>query len=232
MTAFEIEPLDPFRRWWGPFSPARGTYSGFRFHSGRLGTWIENEHGREFWPVADSPGVSALARLIRDQWSGGRVLLLPNGWAVKPLQEDDEVGQRVVVGRFRGAVVLQRPKGEVFDLSSVRGLTPGGPWPGPKTTGLECAIQPDGSLKCTWYHPTRWGQDEVHEKLRGHDRELAFGFTKARPGETSGRVRVTANGYVITNRQETNGSWVAMYVGRITTESWLHRNHWIGEEWR
>ena len=56
---FEAEAV-PFPRWLGPFSPARGTYSGFRFHHGRIGTWVENSDGREFWTVADSPGVQAL----------------------------------------------------------------------------------------------------------------------------------------------------------------------------
>lgn len=231
MTTFSFQAeRSPYPRWWGPFSPARGTYSGFRFHYRQIGTWVENEHGREFWPLVDSPGVRALARLVLDHWRGGRVLLLPNGLVIKPLQGNDEVGRRVLIGRFQGPVVLKRPEGGVFDLSNPGKLAPGDPWPGPKTTGIECAIQPDGSLQCSWYHPTSWGRDEVREQLWGPERQLANGFRKARPQDSGGRVRVTANGHVITNRQESDGTWQALYVGRIAPESWPHRQNWMGKE--
>jgi hypothetical protein len=220
----------PFPRWWGPFSPARGTYSGFRFHQRRLGTWVENERGREFRPLLNSPGAMALARTVLDEWDGGRVLLLPNGLVIKPLQGDHEVGRRVVISRFQGAVVLERLKGGVFDLSNPGQIAPGAPWPGPKTTGLECAIQPDGSLASNWYHPTMTGHDEVRESLHAPDLSLGSGFRRARPNDRGGRVRVTANGHVITNRQEWDGGWVSLYVGRIPPSSWPHRNQWIGGE--
>ena len=230
MTVFTFQAeRRPFPRWWGPFSPARGTYSGFRFHRGCLGTWVENQSGREFWSFLDSPSSRALARLVMDQWSGGRVLLLPNGSVIKPLQGDHEVGQRVLIGTFRGAVALERPEGGVFDLSAPGRITPGDPWPGPKTTGIECAIQPDGSLACSWYHPTSRGRDEVRDQLHGPDRQLSSGFREARTGESGGRVRVTANGLVITNRREWDDTWVSLYVGRVDPESWPHRQEWIGE---
>lgn len=231
MTTFSFEvERKPFPRWLGPFSPARGTYSGFRFHQRRLGTWVESEQMREFWPLLESPGARSLARTVLDDWGGGRVLLLPNGFVIKPLQGDYEVGRRVLIGRFRGAVVLERPEGGVFDLSNPGQIAPGAPWPGPKTTGLECAIQPDGSLACNWYHPTKTGRDEVRALLHPPDRLLASGFRKCRPSDTGGRVRVTANGHAITNRQERDGAWVSLYVGRIHPDSWPHRKEWIGKE--
>lgn len=226
---FEAERR-PFPRWWGPFSPARGKYSGFRFHAGRLGTWVENQIGREFWPLLESHGVKSIARLVLDHWGGGRVLLLPNGAVIKPLQGDFEVGQRALIGRFGGPVVLERPEGGVFDLSTPGRLSPGDPWPGPKTTGLECAILPDGSLECIWYHPSTLGRDTVREQLHGPDRQLASSFRRARPMDSGGRVRVTANGLVITNRQEQDGTWVSVFVGQITPESWSHRTDCNREE--
>lgn len=220
----------PFPRWWGPFSPARGTYSGFRFHNRQMGTWVENAHGREFWRVEDSPSLRALARLVLGHWHGGRVLLLPNGLVIKPLQGDFEVGRRVLIGRFQGSVVLTRLSGGVFDLGNPGKLTLGDPWSGPKTTGLECAIQPDGSLWCNWYHPTSMGRDEVRDQVWGPDPQLAKGFRKARSQDSGGRVRVTANGHVITNRQESDGKWHTLYVGQIVAQSWPHQRHWIGKE--
>ena len=142
MTApvFEVE-RSPFPRWWGPFSPARGTYSGFRFHQKRLGTWVENEYGKAFWALVDSPGVAALARTILQEWHGGRVLLLPNGLVIKPLQGDLEVGQRVLVGRFRGPVVLERPDGRSKIVEFV----------GRGEFGIASGGMPDGSYERLWF---------------------------------------------------------------------------------
>jgi hypothetical protein len=233
MTAHTFQAYrSPFRRWLGPFSPARGTRSGFRFCHGQLGAWVESLDQRvwEFWPLVASPGVRALARLVLDNWSGGRLLLLPNGLVVKPLQRNFEVGKRVLVGQCQGSVVFDKPNGRLFDLSSPGAMMPGDLWPGPRTTGLECRIQPDGSLQCIWYHPTPWGRIESFEQVRGPDTQLAVAFHKARRGIQGGRVSVTANGHVITNRQEWNGRWTSVYVGYIPLSLWPYRREWIGEE--
>ena len=58
-------------------------------------------------------GARDIANLVQGQWGGGRVLLLANGFVVKPLQQDIEVGQRALIGRFQGAVVLLTGR---FDL--------------------------------------------------------------------------------------------------------------------
>ena len=231
MSSFTFKPeTGTFPRWMGPFSPARGTYSGFRFHQGRLGTWVGDTIGRSFWPVADNQGVRDISTLVKRKWGGGRVLFLPNGFVVKPLQTDDEVGQRVLIGRFQGAIVLERPGQSPFDLSKPGALRPGDPWTGPTTTGLECAIQHNGSLVCTWYHPTRFGRDEVSEVLLGPDRSLAEGFRAARPGVTGGRVRITANGRVITNRQDANDAWASIFIGVIDPGSFNGWKTWIAKE--
>jgi hypothetical protein len=97
---------------------------------------------------------------------------------------------------------------------------------------LECALQPDGALVCTWYHPTAYGRDEISHQLRGPDGSLVSGFRRARPGDTGGRVRITANGRVITNRQLQNGDWVSMYVGQIDRSEWADWSMWIERERR
>ncbi|SPF49801.1 hypothetical protein SBDP1_830025 [Syntrophobacter sp. SbD1] len=231
MSQFIFQPIPrPFPLWMGPFSPARGMRSGFRFHQGRLGTWVTDDDCTGFWAVADGDGVRLLAKLVRDQWGGGRVLLLPNGFIVKPLQSDEEVGRRVLIGLFQGAIVLERPDRSKLDLSHPGAVRPGDPWPGPMTTGLECAIRQDGALACTWYHPTNWGRDEFSEMLRKPDRVLAASFRAARPRDTGGRVRITANGHIITNRQEANGAWAPFYVGHVDPQSWSGWDRWINKE--
>jgi len=227
--AFQPEP-QPFPQWMGPFSPARGTSSGFRFHQGRLGTWVSDDSGRTFWPVVDNPGAQEIAALVTGKWGGGRVLFLPNGFVVKPLQPDEEVGQRMLIGRFHGAIVLERPGQRSFDLSKPGALRPGDPWRGPATTGLECAIRSDGALVCSWYHPTRFGRDDVSQPLRGPDPSLAAGFRAARPGDNGGGVRITANGHVITNRQDEPETWVSIYIGWVDPISWTDWTTWITEE--
>lgn len=225
MIPFEFKPLlRPFPRWMGPFSPSRGKKSGFRVQREEIRAW--DDEGT-FWPVVECLGVKSIIRIVKFYWKGGRVLFLPNGFVVKPLQEDDEVGQRVLIGRFRGSILLKRPKGSDFDMSRPGNLKPGDPWPGPKTTGLECIIDGTGTLNCSWYHPIRLGREDVFEKLRGQDCALAEGFRAARPNHTGGRVRITANGHVITNREEWAG-WVSTYVGFVDPGSWAGWEHWIG----
>jgi hypothetical protein len=225
--SFSFAPAPtPFPRWWGPFSPARGTTRGFRFHDGRLGTWVEDGDERAFWPVKRSTGVAALEKLVRATFNGGRVLLLPNGSVVKPLQSDAERGRRVYIGEYSGDVVLETPDGATFSLDNPSRLRPGDRWPGPTSTGLECKITPNGALECTWYHPAAHGRDEETHTMTGASAALAQGFRLARPGEQSGRVRVTARGHVITNRK-VRGTWLCFYVGRINLNKWPHLDEWI-----
>jgi hypothetical protein len=229
MIPFEFKPLlHPFPRWMGPFSPSRGKKSGFRVQQETIRAWVDEGTS---WQVYECLGVRSIVRIVKFYWKGGRILFLPNGFVVKPLQEDDEVGQRVLIGRFRGSILLKRPEGSDFDLSSPGNLKPGDPWPGPKTTGLECIIDGTGALSCSWYHPTRLGREDVFEKLRGPDHMLAAGFRRARPVDSGGRVRITANGHIITNRQERDGSWVAYYVGPIDSAEWkTDWQKWIRRE--
>ncbi len=231
MTPLEFEPQTrPFPRWMGPYSPARGTSCGFRFHGDRLGTWVDSEAGRFFWGLASSPGSRVITDLVLGEWGGGRVLFLPNGFVVKPLQGDDEVGRRALIGRFRGSIELQRAGDTNFDLAHPPGTVPGRAWNGPSTTGLECILDREGMLACTWYHPTEWGRNEVRELLRLPDPVLAAGFRMARRGQSGGRVRVTAHGHVITNRETRPGTWVCMYAGRIEPSSLAGWDRWIGKE--
>ncbi|NLH98675.1 MAG: hypothetical protein GX446_04180 [Chthonomonadales bacterium] len=230
--SFSFTPCrQPYPAWNGPFSPARGNYSGFRFHYGQFGTWVTTNSGREFW-TACGPGARAVAAAVLPIWRGGRVLLLPNGYAIKPLQ-DTQTGQRVLIGVWSGPVVLRSPDGVVFDLSSPKTTHIGGPWPGPDTTGLECYLAvADGSIRCTWYQQDRHGRIERTARLGIAGSMLAQGFAKCRPAESGGRVRVTANGHIITKRRERNGAWRCLYVGHIAADLWGDWSAWIGERKR
>ena len=226
--SFDFHPESrPYPRWMGPFSPARGNRSGFRFHSRRLGTWVTNDLGEDFWPVVSNDGVRTLENAVLDEWDGGRVLFLPNGLVVKPLPGEEEVAIRVVIGRFDGPLVVETTAGTLFDFSNPGELSDGDPWPGPTTAGLECVLKDDGRLVCKWYHPSDYGRDEVNEQLAGPCAQLARGFCKARPGDSGGRVRITANGHVFTNRQEGGRTWRPYYVGWIDPDSLEDWDRWI-----
>lgn len=228
MSTFNFEPLNPpFPRWMGPFSPARGNHCGFRMRNGQLGVWVEDNTGQTFWTLLKS---CQFVEFVQQHWGGGRILMLPNGFVVKPLQHDYDAGIRALIGRWQGDIVLKKPNGQLFDLANPDGIEPGHPWPGPKMIGLECVIRQNGSLYCNWYHPTEWGQDEESCDLRGPDSVLAAGFHAARLGNGVGRVRITSCGHVITNRQDRNGAWGAYYVGKIEPTSWKNWEQWIGEE--
>lgn len=225
--SFSFDPADrPFPRWLGPYSPTRGTRPGFRFHGGCLGTWVEDEDGRAFWPVRRSVGVATLEKLVLNAFSGGRVLLLPDGSVVKPLQRDVERGHRVYLGEYAGDVVLDRPDGRAFSLEKPGRLKPGDRWPGPTSIGLECTIAANGSLSCSWYHPTAYGRDDETRRMTAANPLLAQGFRAARPGKQMGRVHVVAGGHVITNREIRSG-WQCVYVGRIDVDKWPYIDEWI-----
>lgn len=214
----------PFPRWYGPYSPARGTNSGFRIRSGLLGATVVSENGQEFWTAQQTQGVFDLVHLVKTHWQGGRVVLLPNGFVVKPSQNDTE---RVLIGRASDALMLTGENCAVFDFSNLRHLTPGSAWPGPGTIGLECAIRADGSLMSRWYRPTEYGQEETQELITGPNPPLIEGFQRARPGESSGRVRVTVGGHVITNREGREGDFRSYYVGRILPSIFRNWERWI-----
>jgi hypothetical protein len=218
-----IPEKTPFPYWMGPYSPARGK-AGFRIKNGQLGAWINTDEGRAFCVAQDTEGVSSLTRLVKHHWHGGRLLFLPTGIVVKPHQNEDEAGLRVVVGRYEGGLKLKTERG-LFDLSN-RGHTPGSEWHGPGMVGLECTIKSDGSLETSWQQPTDYGQEQYREKITRANATLTAGFKKARPYDSGGRVRVTVCGHVITNR-ETRDGWKAFYVGKLEASQFEKWDKWI-----
>lgn len=226
-TVFTPAP-QPFARWVGPYSPARGRKSGFRFHKGRLGVWVPVDSLETFWTAESSPGARGLQQLVKDVWGQGRVLLLPDGKVIKPDPEGD--GTRYLIGRLRGAVVLERPNGTLFDLADARSLDGGAPWPGPSTTGIECKIDGKGRILCDWELPTERGKLCPTVQITGPDPDLAAGLRHARPGKSGARVRVQIGGAVITNGDENDDFgvvWRPRYVGRIDLRSWPRAADWI-----
>jgi hypothetical protein len=150
--------------------------------------------------------------------------LLPNGLVIKPSPEGN--GDRWVIGQFHGPVVLEKPDGGTFDLAAPGPLTPGDRWPGPSTTGLACVIDArTGTLRAESVVPTAEGLLQTTFEVWKADPVLARGFSLARPYEGGGRVRVTANGHVITNRQR-RGQWECVYVGLVDVAKWPHVADW------
>jgi hypothetical protein len=213
----------PFPYWIGPYSPARGN-SGFRVKNGQLGAWVNTNEGRSFCVALRTEGVINLTEFVRDNWQGGRLLFLPSGLIVKPLQQEEDAGTRVVVGRFEGGFKLETDNG-AFDLSATD-FTPGEEWRGPSKVGLECTIKPDGSLVTTWQQPSDYGSEKYSEKISPENSYLMSGFRKARPHDSGGRIRITLCGHVITNR-ETRDGWKAFYVGRVGVDKFSNWEKWI-----
>jgi hypothetical protein len=213
----------PFPYWTGPYSPARGK-SGFRVKNGKLGAWVSSEEGRSFCIALETDGISNLAEFVTSNWQGGRLLFLPNGIIVKPLQNEKDAGMRVIVGRYEGGLKLISESGEI-DLS-VSSYSSGSEWPGPSTIGLECTIKTDGSLVTSWQQPSEYGSEKYSEKITSANPGLIAGFKKARPYDNGGRVRVTVCGHVITNK-ETNDGWKSFYVGQAHTDEFSKWDKWI-----
>lgn len=228
MSGIEMEIFrKPFRRWMGPYSPARGFQHGLRFHQGALGVWHANAIGKEFSRVQRSGAVDRLTRAVIQTWGGGRLLFLPNGYIVKPLPGgDDERGKRVIVGTFSGSLVLVDGDGVEFDFAEPTNLRAGSQWEGPTTLGLECVMEPDGAVRCDWRHPDDYGRMRESKNLTGPSVARARSFRSARPGESSGRVHLTPNGHVTTN-VKVRGNWEARYVCHIDLVELADWSHWI-----
>ncbi len=218
-----IPETEPFPYWDGPYSPSRGN-SGFRIKNGNLGAWVNTEEGREFCSVHVDEGVQSITKLVQRHWRGGRLLFLPTGLIVKPLQEEHEAGVRVVIGRYEGGLAMSTDSGLV-DFSSNTFIA-GSEWPGPSTVGLECTISPNGSLQTFWQQPSDFGQEQYRESITGTNSSLIAGFKKGRPYDAGGRVRVTIGGHVITNRRQGDG-WQAVYVGKLDRAEFDNWDKWI-----
>ncbi len=223
---FTAKPY-PFPNWFGPYSPARGSQSGFRVRYGKLGTWFTSDEGQSFEAVQNTAGTRQLTNLVKKYYGNGRVLFLPCGYVVKPLQKQDERGLRVLVGQYEGGFVISVGKINI-DFSRTDNLfSPGSAWPGPGNIGLECKIQSDGSLVTKWYQPSDFGHNEYEKEIVGENRSLISAFHKARPEDGVGRVRITINGHVITNKQVGYKCWKPFYLGRIDTSQFSGWGRWM-----
>lgn len=222
-SVFTFMPLtEPFPYWTGPYSPARGNTSGFRVRNGRLGVCVGSE--RNFRVVEESGGVLELAGLVRRNWGGGRVLFLPSGHVIKPLQEEVERAQRKIIGHYSGGFGFSN-NGVHLDFSPSSNFTPGERWQGPTTIGLECTIEVGGGCLTTgWIEPAELS-DEEHEVEIGRDRCLASVFKRCR-GDTTGRVRITVGRHAITNKK-VRGEWRCWYVGQADPSLFIGWDRWI-----
>lgn len=233
MEELHFEPArPPFDYWFGPYSVRIGK-SGYTIRGSKgncgLYTQVQDDNWLETWKVL-STGVHELVGLVQEEFNGGGgISILPNGFVIKPLQDEYDVGWRQIIGRIYGTVVLGRGDDSLFDFNRLSELEPGDAWEGPKMTGLACTIRDNGSLHCKWFRKTQFGEEKVSEKLRGNDPELRTGFRKARPNDSGGRVRVQASGHVITNREVGYQKWSTFYIGRIDPNTW--KCDWNCEDW-
>ena len=219
----------PFPDWLGPYKPPMGTDSGYRVRKSNLCTVVSSENRFETWTVV-SDGVRNLVNTVVRHFSGGgRLLILPNGYVIKPLQDEVEVGRRQLIGTIHGSIVLKKSDGALFDFDQLDEMKPGDAWEGPNTTGLVCSISRNGSLRCKWALPTKFGTKVVEKELRAKDSKLWAGFTSARPNATGGRVRVQASGHVITNCEVRFRKWKPFYVGHADPNSWIC--DWCCKDW-
>lgn len=215
----------PFAFWEGPYSPSRGAYSGFRIRGGTLGAWIESADRQSFCDVQQSDGMKQLTRLVSQHWTGGRLLFLPSGHIVKPLQNEDERGLRVVVGKYEDSFRILSGGQWIDLLCPMLSIAAGSVWKGPGTIGLECILQVDGTLTTSWDLLADHGTEKHEHLIAGPNRLLAEGFRAARPGDLAGRVRVTAGGHILTKRK-TRDVWATYYVGRLNTGILKNWNDW------
>jgi hypothetical protein len=214
MSELEIEVArKPFTRWWGPYSPRRGRM-GLSLRGGEITVRepASDGTGDAEWILMGGSSVDRFIRAVSAEFGGGRLLFLPSGHIVKPCNTEDETCIRMLVGTYRGSLCFEGPDGDEFDLADPCCGGSGEEWTGPNTIGLECVLKEDGCLQCEWKHPEGLYSNAC---IFGPSPALASGFRKARPGDVSGRVHVTAHGHVYTKWQAGYGRWRCSYVGTV-----------------
>ena len=231
MSGFEyVGEKPPYRRWWGPYSAATGTTYGFRVREGKFGVWHRGDAGLEFWTAPETPAVLALIHDVQRAWrGGGRLLLLPNGYIVKPLQNDGDRNIRAFIGTFRGSLVVRGPRGECLNYSDPARVQPGEEWSWPNTTGLAAVMQEDGALRCSWVHPDDSGKLKTECLITGANAKLYAGF-RLRRIESTGRVHIHPGGHVTQNCDIGFGNWRCRYVGRLGLGKLDDWSGWVGKE--
>ena len=218
----------PFPMWLGPYSPRRGTYSGWRVNGGRLVATVYSRGRQENWQAVEDDGIKALCRHVSWHFGGGRVLILPSGHVVKPDQEGWR--QRYVIGSLCGIPRLHNASGGVFDMSGPKGISPGQMWPGPASTGIECVIRTKGQMTSNRVFDLGNGEEEEALQVVSSACHIWRAFREVRHAN-GGRVRVTCLGVILTNHN--HGSrhrpdWSTHYLGTIDLDDWRHHNEWVG----
>lgn len=172
----------------------------------------------------------SLEQLVRQHWGSGRVLLLPDGYVVKPDPDPSKPCTRYLIGRLQGWLVIEKPDGTRCDLSQPKPLHPGEPWPGPPTTGIECKIDLRGGLVSEWDLEAPGGRLVQTHRMWEPDPVLAAGLRAARPGMPNARVRVEIGGAVVTMREaeeKGDSQWAPCFIGRIDVEQWPFEADWV-----
>jgi len=208
-----------FKRWKGPWKARRGKTSGSTVVGGRFRAYLQDPDVAEYWVAVQTPGIQKIQRTVVNYWTGGKVLISPGGWAIKPLASDPST--RYVLGKVEVPLKYKTSTGETFDMGN-HGVKPGAPWPGPYA-GTECVLHSDGSLM------SEVNEDDVNYDVDVYppSPELARAFNVARPTTSAGRVLVTEGGLVLTKREDAWGDWRSCYVGTLDLNRWVMEDSWI-----
>ncbi len=205
------EPFQEPLPWYGPYSPARGTNSGFRIRNRRLGIYTNDDS--EPWLAKQTNGVRELEQQVIERYGGGRILFLPSGHVIKP--DSGGTGHRSVIGKYKGEFSILGRENGIIDFSSE--FEPGSRWLGPNNSiGLECQLEVAGNgLQTEWYIPRNYGRDNNHEEIAIVNPNITHMFEECRPNIAQGRIQLLIGGHIITKTQEGYSNWVTYYIGRI-----------------
>lgn len=221
----EFHPLsEPLPLWVGPYTPRRGFSDGYSVTSDGLVLKPWSSSRREIWVAESTFALRVLLSFVDRVFQGGHVKILPGGYVVKPLRKD-ETGTRNYLGQFLGPIWFIGPERRIFNPWDPGELSPGDPWPFP-CYGLEATLNATtGRLVTKTPFPKR-GEEHTIE-IVSRDRQLASGFSAARPGVGAGRVRILESGVVLTKRQDRFGEWHDLYVGRMDLKDFRFQDSWI-----
>ena len=214
----------PIPYWTGPYSPAAGVKTGTKVKFGYAGAWCDTKVGLKFRTFEKSEGADLLSKLVINEFNGGgRIVILPNGYVLKPENDDDAVGYQRLIGKIEGDIIFPLIK-ENFKLGPAIEFELGSKWEGPLGGAVKCTVGDDGAIHTSWSVPCETGAKEYHKQLTEPNIALTgqINEIKRKYGDF-GRIYYWYGGHLTTAKHE-------RYIGKVNCNSLDSKTEWFEME--
>ena len=214
----------PIPYWSGPYSPAAGKMTGMRVRKGYAGAWCDTIVGLKFFHFEKSNGADSLSSLVKVNFNdGGRIVILPNGYVIKPENDKVKVGYQRLIGKIKGEITIPQIY-ENFVLGPTSKFEAGSKWKGPHGGAIRCTIKDDGSIHTKWSVPNDKGASEYKKQLTGPNLTLLSQVESIEKKiGAKGRVYYWYGGHLTTADHQ-------LYIGKVACNTLDANTDWFEEE--